>query len=100
MFSSKDEEGVLTSSLLNQIIGTGPNIKWSSGSNRLQLAAQSVASSSCLVSNFFYFSNKNSISFERYHRLIFIMLNRVYLVFILFRIKMIQIKLLKLFIKN
>jgi len=50
--SSKDEEGVLTSSLLNQIIGTGPNIKWSSGSNRLQRAAESVATSSCLVSSF------------------------------------------------
>jgi len=55
LFSSKDEQGVLTSSLLNQIIGTGPNIKWSSGSNRLQLAAQSVASSSCLVNSFYIF---------------------------------------------
>jgi hypothetical protein len=49
-FSSKDEQGVLTSSLLNQIIGTGPNIKWSTGSNRLQRAAQSASQSSCLVS--------------------------------------------------
>jgi hypothetical protein len=31
-------------------MGTGPNIKWSAGSNRLQQAAQSVAKASCLVS--------------------------------------------------
>ncbi|CAF3714833.1 unnamed protein product [Adineta steineri] len=50
--SSKDEQGVLTSSLLNQIIGTGPNVKWSSGSNQLQRAAESAAQASCLVSSF------------------------------------------------
>ncbi|CAF1113923.1 unnamed protein product [Adineta ricciae] len=50
--SSKDEKGVLTSSLLNEIMGKGPNIKWSSGSNRLQRAAQAVADAPCLVSSF------------------------------------------------
>jgi len=50
IFSSKDEKGVLTSSLLNEVLGKGPNIKWSAGSNRLQRAAQAVADSPCLVS--------------------------------------------------
>ncbi|CAF1328028.1 unnamed protein product [Rotaria sordida] len=50
--SSKDEKGVLTSSLLNEVMGKGPNIKWSAGSNRLQRAAQAVADAPCLVSSF------------------------------------------------
>jgi len=50
--SSKDEKGVLTSSLLNEVLGKGPNIKWSAGSNRLQRAAQAVADAPCLVSSF------------------------------------------------
>ncbi len=50
MFSSKDEKGVLQSSLLNEVLGKGPNIKWSAGSNRLQRAAQAVADAPCLVS--------------------------------------------------
>ena len=50
-FSSQDEKGVLTSSLLNEVLGTGPNIKWSAGSNRLQRAAQAVADAPCLVSH-------------------------------------------------
>jgi len=50
--SSKDEKGLLTSSLLNEIMGKGPNIKWSAGSNRLQRAAQAVANSPCLISSF------------------------------------------------
>jgi hypothetical protein len=49
VFSSKDEKGVLASSLLNEVLGTGPNIKWSAGSNRLQRAAQAVADAPCLV---------------------------------------------------
>ncbi|CAF2681095.1 unnamed protein product [Rotaria sp. Silwood2] len=51
-FSAKDEKGVLTSSLLNEVMGKGPNIKWSAGSNRLQRAAQAVADAPCLVSSF------------------------------------------------
>ncbi|CAF1086786.1 unnamed protein product [Adineta steineri] len=50
--SSKDEKGILTSSLLHEVLGNGPNIKWSAGSNRLQRAAQAVANSPCLVSSF------------------------------------------------
>jgi predicted Zn-dependent peptidase len=50
--SSKDENGVLTSSLLNEVLGKGPNIKWSAGSNRLQHAAQAVADAPCLVASF------------------------------------------------
>ncbi|CAF5130803.1 unnamed protein product, partial [Rotaria sp. Silwood1] len=50
--SSKDEKGVLTSLLLNEVMGKGPNIKWSAGSNRLQRAAQAVADGPCLVSSF------------------------------------------------
>jgi len=50
LFSSKDEKGVLQSSLLNEVLGKGPNIKWSAGSNRLQRAAQAVADAPCLVS--------------------------------------------------
>lgn len=52
--SSKDEQGVLTSLLLNEILGTGPNVKWSAGSNRLQRAAQAVADAPCLVSLSFH----------------------------------------------
>ena len=48
--SSKDEKGILTSALLNEVMGKGPNIKWSAGSNRLQRAAQAVADAPCLVS--------------------------------------------------
>lgn len=36
-------------------MGTGPNIKWSAGSNRLQRAAQAVADAPCLVSFYFLF---------------------------------------------
>ncbi|CAF3054094.1 unnamed protein product [Rotaria socialis] len=50
--SSKDEKGILTSSLLNEAMGTGPNIKWSAGSNRLQRAAQAVTDAPCLASSF------------------------------------------------
>ena len=49
IFSSQDEKGVLTSLLLNEVMGKGPNIKWSAGSNRLQRAAQAVADAPCLV---------------------------------------------------
>jgi hypothetical protein len=49
-YSSKDEKGVLQSLILNELLGKGPNIKWSAGSNRLQRAAQAVAETPCLVS--------------------------------------------------
>lgn len=53
--SSEDERGVLQSLLLNEVMGKGPNIKWSAGANRLQRAAQAVADAPCLVRSILFF---------------------------------------------
>lgn len=50
--SSRDPKAALTSSLLNEVLGNGPSVKWSAGSSRLQRAAQAVADAPCVVSSF------------------------------------------------
>ena len=67
VFSLKDEKSIIMSSLLSEVMGNGPNMKWSTGSNRLQRCAQAVANAPCLVSILIIFSfyiNNNHLLFK------------------------------------
>ncbi|CAF0926785.1 unnamed protein product [Didymodactylos carnosus] len=46
------DKNLLASELIGQVLGDGPHIKWSTGSSRLQKAANAVADNPCVVSSF------------------------------------------------